>query len=66
MQPIKLTVQTTGTGRCALTGRECDGVTVAFDGEPQSFLSWKALRQLMVMKAGQPPKAVPTGTTAKG
>lgn len=57
MNPIKLTVQSTGTGRCALTGRECDGLTVEFENEPACFLSWKALRQLMSMKAGRSPKA---------
>ena len=64
MTPIKLTVLSTGTGRCALTGRECDGMTVSFEGEPPCFLSWKALRQLMSMKAGQPPKA-PASPAAK-
>lgn len=65
MTAIKLTVIGTGSGHCALTGRECDGVTVAFDGEPQCFLSWKALRQLIAMKAGQPskPAAVSAGAT---
>ncbi len=63
MNPIKLTVLSTGTGRCALTGRECDGMTVAFEGEPPCFLSWKALRQLLAMKAGQPPKPAATPTT---
>lgn len=57
MNPIKLTVQSTGTGHCALTGRECDGLSVAFENEPPCFLSWKALRQLMSMKAGRPPKS---------
>jgi len=65
MNPIKLTVLSTGSGRCALTGRECDGVTIAFDGEPPCFLSWKALRQLMSMRAGQPPKQSPATTATK-
>ena len=64
MTPIKLTVLSTGTGRCALTGRECEGMTVAFEGESPCFLSWKALRQLMAMKAGQPPKT-PAAAAAK-
>jgi hypothetical protein len=66
MNPIKLTVHSTGTGPCALTGRDCDGLTVAFDGEPPCFLSWKALRQLMSMKVGRQPKAAagPAGVTA--
>ena len=53
MTPIRVTISQTGTGTCALTGREGDGLTVAFDGEPPIFLSWKALRQLVTMKAGR-------------
>lgn len=65
MNPIKLTVQATGQGHCALTGRECDGVSVAFENEPPCFLSWKALRQLVAMKAGRPAKAgLPAAPTA--
>lgn len=56
MNPIKMTVITTGAGHCALSGRECDGITVAFEGEPQCFLFRKSLRQLISMKAGQPTK----------
>src|SRR4051812_14013755 len=56
---IKLTIHGTGTGPCALTGKECDGLTVTFDDGTvtNSFLSWKAFRQLLGMKAGQTPKA---------
>lgn len=56
MNPIKLTVQSTGTGHCALTGRECDGVSVVFENESPCFLSWKALRQIVSMKAGRQQK----------
>ena len=63
MNPIKLTVQSTGSGHCALTGRECDGVTIVFENEPPCFLSWKALRQLVAMKAGKSPKG-PTAMPA--
>jgi hypothetical protein len=38
-----------------LTGREGDGLTVSFDDGTvrEGFLSWKAFRQLLGMKAGQ-------------
>ena len=64
MTPIRVTVQATGVGTCALTGKESDGLTVAFENEPPTFLSWKALRQLVTMKAGGQPKLVlvPNGT----
>jgi hypothetical protein len=61
MNPIKLTVNAIGLGRCALTGRECDGVTLAFENEPPCFLSWKALRQLVSMKGGRPAKSPAPG-----
>jgi hypothetical protein len=68
MSPIKVTISATGAGGCALTGRECDGLTVAFEDEPAAFLSWKAFRQLVTMKAGKHPKpaspAVPNGAAA--
>ena len=63
MNPIKLTVQSMGKGRCALTGREADGITLSFENEPTCFLSWKALRQLLALKAGHPAK--PTAPATK-
>ena len=59
MNPIKVTISQTGAGQCALTGREGDGLTVAFENEPPAFLSWKAFRQLTSMRAGKTPKPVP-------
>lgn len=53
---IKLTIHSTGSGTCALTGKEgSDGLTVTFDDQTvkEGFLSWKAFRQLLGMKAGQ-------------
>ena len=66
MNPIKMTVSSTGIGSCALTGKETEGVSVTFENEQPTFLSWKALRQLVTMKAGRHPKPVPAGncTTA--
>jgi hypothetical protein len=63
----KLTIHTTGTGTCALTGKEAtDGLSVTFeDGTlKESFLSWKGFRQLLALKTNQgkpapKPPAVP-------
>jgi hypothetical protein len=62
---IKLTVHATGSGVCSLTEKECDGLTVSFDDGTvkESFLSWRAFRQLLGMKAGQ-QKPMPRPTPA--
>jgi hypothetical protein len=67
MNPIRMTISSTGQGQCALTGRESDGLTVAFESEPPAFLSWKALRQIVSMKAGRQvkgPATAPASTAA--
>ena len=56
MTAIKVSIHSVGPGTCVLTGKEdSDGLTVTFeDGTTnQSFLSWKAFRQLLAMKATQ-------------
>lgn len=52
---FKITIHSTGIGSCALTGKEADGLSVTFDDGTikDSFLSWKAFRQLLNLKAGQ-------------
>jgi hypothetical protein len=61
MNPIKLTIHGTGSGPCALTGKEGNGLTVTFDDGTlrESFLSWRAFQQLLTMKAGRPKGASP-------
>ena len=47
---VKMTIHSTGTGTCSLTGKEAsDGLTVSFeDGTVrESFLSWRAFQQLL-------------------
>jgi hypothetical protein len=65
---IKLTIHSTGTGTCSLSGKEGPGLTVTFDDGTvaNSFLGWKAFQQLLGMKAGQkkPDAAKPTQATA--
>ncbi len=55
MPEIKVSILGTGTGTCALTGKEeSDGLTVRFeDGTLDGFLSWKAFKQLLSMKAAK-------------
>ncbi len=68
---LKLTIHSTGAGTCLLSGKEgADGLTVTFeDGTvKESFLSWRAFRQLLGLKAGRagkpdPRPAAPTGAT---
>ncbi len=52
---IDVTIHSTGTGPCSLSGKDGAGLTVTFkDGTvTNSFLSWKAFQQFLGMKAGQ-------------
>ena len=61
MSAIKLVVHGTGSGQCCLTGKEGDGLTVSFeDGTvQQSFLSWRAFRQLLALKTTQSGRQEP-------
>jgi hypothetical protein len=63
---INITIHSAGSGLCSLTGKETDGMTVSFeDGTlKESFLSHKAFRQLIGMKAGMNGKAEPRPTPA--
>ncbi len=65
MSAIKCSITSTGTGTCALSGKEGDGLTVSFDDGTvaNQFLSWKAFQQLLRMKVGAPaakPEPKPT------
>ncbi len=65
MSALKITIHSTGSGICSLTGKnEADGLTVTFeDGTiQQAFLSWKGFRQLLSLKATK--QAVPDPRTA--
>jgi hypothetical protein len=55
MSATKITIHSTGAGVCSLTQKEGDGLTVSFDDGTvkESFLSWKAFRQLLGMKVTQ-------------
>ncbi len=56
--PIKVTIDSVGSGKCSLTGKDdVEGVSIAFEGETPCFLSKKAFWQILSMKAAQLPKA---------
>ncbi len=60
---VKMTIHSTGTGMCSLTGKEAsDGLTVTFDDGTvkEGFLGWKAFQQLLRMKAGPVVAAKPS------
>lgn len=61
MSAIKVTVHGTGNGMCSLSEKEGDGITVSFDDGTvrESFLSWKAFRQLLALKSTQSKKPEP-------
>ena len=57
---VTVKISETGTGVCSLSGREGDGLSVAFENEAPLFLSWKSFRQLLALRASQGVKPVPT------
>lgn len=78
MSAIRMTIHSTGTGNCSLTGKSGPGLSVTFDDGTvkESFLSWKGFQQLLSLKAGKNgdgerrptaanPAAIPTVGTAK-
>lgn len=51
---FKVTIHHVGDGNCSLTGRQSDGLNVSFEDGTirETFLSWKAFRQLLGLKNG--------------
>jgi hypothetical protein len=65
----KLTIHSTGSGTCSLTGKETNGLTVTFDDGTltEKFLGWKGFQQILAMKAGGEKKpAAPPVVPANG
>jgi hypothetical protein len=64
-QIITAAIHDAGTGKCSLTGKaDADGLTVAFDGEEPTFISWKAFRQLLSYRLSQGKKDMKPGAKA--
>ena len=56
---VKVTITQTGTGKCALSGYEAEGLTAAFDADQPLFLSYKSFKQLVALRLAQGGKAQP-------
>ena len=64
-----------GQGSCALTNRDADGLTVAFDNDTPLFLSFKSFKQLLTLRLAQngkppmqavtPPRIAPLAAEVK-
>lgn len=65
---IELTIHNTGTGRCSLSGKEGEGMTVSFsDGTVKdAFLSTKVFMQLVNLKVGGPKKPTQPAPAGNG
>lgn len=57
---LTLKVHSLGTDKCSLTGKETDGLKVAFEGEEPRFLSHRAFRQLLAFRMPAKVEAKPT------
>ena len=50
---VTVKISGTGSGLCALSARDGDGLTVAFDSDTPLFLSWKSFKQLLTLRLAQ-------------
>ena len=50
---VTVKINATGQGSCALTNREGDGLTAAFENDTPLFLSWKSFKQLLTIRLAQ-------------
>ena len=56
---VTVKINGTGSGQCALSARDGDGLTVAFDNDQPLFLTWKSFKQLLTLRLaqnGNPPQ----------
>ncbi|HEX3146820.1 MAG TPA: hypothetical protein VHR66_01890 [Gemmataceae bacterium] len=64
---VSVKISGAGSGICALSARDGDGLTVAFENDQPLFLSWKSFKQLLSLKLGAHGKAPPpTKSVAPG
>lgn len=69
---VTVKISGTGSGQCALSCRDGDGLTVAFDSDAPLFLTWKSFKQLLTLRLAQqgklpsPASAKPTAAAADG
>jgi hypothetical protein len=59
---VKVSITQTGSGKCALSGYEGEGLTAAFDTDQPLFWTWRSFKQLLALRlaqAGKQPHAAP-------
>jgi hypothetical protein len=54
---VSVKISGSGSGVCALSARDGDGLTVAFENDQPLFLSWKSFKQLLSLRLGAHGKA---------
>ena len=57
---VKVAITQTGSGKCALSGYEGEGLTAAFDSDQPLFLTWRSFKQLLALRLAQGGKAPTT------
>jgi hypothetical protein len=50
---VKVAITQTGSGKCALSGYEGEGLTAAFDNDQPLFLTWRSFKQLLALRLAQ-------------
>lgn len=68
---VTISITQTGSGKCALSGYDGEGLTAAFDSDLPLFLTWRSFKQLLALRlaqGGKPqtassPKPLPTTAT---
>ena len=50
---VKVTILQTGTGKCALSSYEGEGLTAAFGDDKPLFWTWRSFRQLLALRLAQ-------------
>lgn len=50
---VTVKISGTGSGMCALSARDSEGLTAAFDSDTPLFLSWKSFKQLLTLRLAQ-------------
>lgn len=55
---VKVSITQTGTGKCALSSYEGEGLAVAFDSDQEPlFLTWRSFRQLLALRLAHGSKS---------
>jgi hypothetical protein len=50
---VTVTISSTGSDICALSNRQGDGLTAAFNDEMEMFLTWKCFKQHLSLRLAQ-------------